>query len=150
MEKENIVEIYDAMGHLSFLLNDPKLLNKMHDSVKFDGADHKRRKKIIKVRTVKHLHEKMEENYNIYMVKSTLQNYIQPRYPATKEAQRHHHPTQIHLAAVRRNEMSNHIDEHYCLTSVKSVKSFTLAFPRDVVLISQDDKAKVLICNLFF
>jgi hypothetical protein len=137
-------------GRPSFLLNDPELLNKMHDSVEFGAADHKRRKETIKVRTVKHLREEMEENYNIYMAKSTLQNYIQPRHPATKEAQRHHHPAQIRLAAVGRNEMSSHIDEHYCLASVKSVKSFASAFPRDVVLISQDDKAKVLICNLFF
>ena len=53
----------------------------MHDSIKFGAADHKRRKEIIKVRTVKHLREKMEENYNIYMAKSTLQNYMQPRHP---------------------------------------------------------------------
>ncbi|CAB4484289.1 unnamed protein product [Rhizophagus irregularis] len=41
--------------------------------------------------------------------------------------------------------MNSHVDEHYCLTSVKGVKTFALAFPQDVVLISQDDKAKVLL-----
>src|SRR5439155_19887001 len=71
------------------------------------------------------------------MSKSTLQNYMQPRHSGSREAQQHHHPAQIRLAAVGRNEMNEHIDGHYCLTSVKGVKSF------DVVLISQDDKAKV-------
>ncbi|GBC24867.2 hypothetical protein GLOIN_2v1766467 [Rhizophagus irregularis DAOM 181602=DAOM 197198] len=86
----------------------------------------------------------MEENYNIYLARTMLQNYMQPRHPATKEIQRHHHPSQICFAAVRRNEMNSHVDEHYyCLASVKEVKMFALAFPQDVVLISQDDKAKV-------
>src|SRR2546429_1975182 len=149
IEKENVVEIYDTPGRPSFLINDPNLLEKMHDSVEFGAADHKRRKEIIKVRTVKHLREKMEEGYNVYMSKSTLQNYMQPKHPGTKEAQRHHHSVQIRLAFVGRNEMSNHIDEHYCLASVKDVKSFASAFPQDIALISQDDKAKVLLCIYF-
>jgi hypothetical protein len=82
------------------------------------------------------------------MAKSTVQNYLQPRHPETKEAKRHHHPAQIRLAAVGRNEMNVHVDEHYCLASVKGVKSFASAFSQDVVLISQDDKAKVI--NWYF
>ncbi|PKK56219.1 hypothetical protein RhiirC2_800496 [Rhizophagus irregularis] len=85
----------------------------------------------------------MEEDYNIYMSKSTVKNYIQLRHPGTTEANRHHHPAQIRLAAVGRNEMSEHVDEHYCLASVKGVKLFVSAFSQDVVLISQDNKAKV-------
>ena len=67
IEKENVVEIYDTPGRPSFLINDPNLLEKMHNSVEFGAADHKRHKEIIKVRTVKHLHEKLEEDYNVYM-----------------------------------------------------------------------------------
>src|SRR2546421_10601530 len=100
IEKDNFVEMYNTPGRLSFLINDHHLLEKMHNSIEFGAADHKRYKKIIKVRTVKHLREKMEENYNIYMSKSTLQNYMQPRHPGLKEAQRYHHPAQIRLAAV--------------------------------------------------
>lgn len=148
LEKENIVEIYDTSGRPSFLINEPNLLENMHNSIEFGAADHKRRKEVIKVRTIKHLHEKMEEDYGIYMAKSTMQNYLQPRHPNTKEAQRHHHPAQIRLAAVGRNEMNDHIDEHYCLASIKGVKSFASAFSQDVVLISQDDKAKVFIVIL--
>ena len=73
--------MYNTPGRPSFLINDHNLLEKMHNSIEFGAADHKRRKEIIKVRTVKHLREKMEENYNIYMAKSTLQNYMQPRHP---------------------------------------------------------------------
>ena len=65
----------------------------------------------------------MKENYNFHIARTTLQNYMQLRHPGIKEVRRHHHPAQIRLAAVRRNEMSKHIDEHYCLTSVKSVKT---------------------------
>ncbi|GBB88013.1 hypothetical protein RclHR1_14510010 [Rhizophagus clarus] len=141
--EENIVEVYDTPGRPSFLIKNPDLLEKMHASVEFGAADYKRRKEIIKVRTIKHFREKMNEDYGIYMAKSTLQNYMQPKHPGSKEAQRHHHPAQIHFAVVRRDEMNSHIDEHYCLASVKGVKSFATAFPQDVLIISQDDKAKV-------
>ncbi|GES96194.1 hypothetical protein GLOIN_2v1766467 [Rhizophagus clarus] len=141
--EENIVEVYDTPGHPSFLIKNPDLLEKMHASVEFGAADYKRRKEIIKVRTIKHFREKMDEDYSIYMAKSTLQNYMQPKHPGSKEAQPHHHPTQIRFAAVRRDEMNSHVDEHYCLASVKGVKSFATAFPQDVLIISQNDKAKV-------
>ncbi len=149
LEKENIVEVYDTPGHPSYLMNDPNLLEKMHSSIEFGAADHKRRKEVIKVRTIKHLREKMEENYNIYMAKSTLQNYMQPWHFGTKEAKQHHHPAQIRLAAIGKNEMSDHVDEHYCLASVKGVKTFASAFSQNVVLISQDDKAKVYVYYYF-
>jgi hypothetical protein len=106
LEKENIVEIYDAPGRPSFLINEPNLLENMHNSIEFGAADHKRHKEVIKVRIIKHLREKMEEDYGIYMAKSTMQNYLQPRHPNTKEAKRHYHPAQIRLAAVGRNEMN--------------------------------------------
>ncbi|CAB4473969.1 unnamed protein product [Rhizophagus irregularis] len=143
LEKENIVEVYDTPGCPSFLINEPNLLENMHNSIEFGAADHKRHKEVIKVQTIKHLREKMEENYGIYMANSTTQNYLQPRHSNTKEAKRHHHPAQIRLAAVGRNEMSDHVDEHYCLASIKGIKSFASAFSQNVVLISQDDKAKV-------
>lgn len=148
LEKENIVELYDKPGRPSFLINDPKFLEKMHDSIEFGAADYKRRKEVIKVRTIKHLREKMEEDYNIHIARTTLQNYMQPRSSGSKEAQRHHHPAQIRLAAVGRNDMNSHIDEHYCLASVKGAKSFASAFSRDALIISQDDKAKV--CKFVF
>ncbi|GES99622.1 hypothetical protein GLOIN_2v1766467 [Rhizophagus clarus] len=119
--EKNIVEVYDTPGRPSFLIKNPNLLEKMHASVEFRAADYKRRKEIIKVRTIKHFREKMNEDYGIYMAKSTLQNYMQPKHPGSKEAQRHHHPAQIHFAAVRRDEMNSHVDEHYCLASVKGV-----------------------------
>ncbi len=93
---------------------------------------------------MKHLREKLEEDYNVYISKSTLQNYMQSWYLRTKEAQKYHHLAQIRLAAIRRNEMNDHVDEHYCLASVKGVKSFASAYSQDVVLILQDDKTKVI------
>ncbi len=87
MDKENIVEMYNTPGQPSFLMNDPELLDKINNCVKFGAADHKRRKEIIKVRTVKHLREEMEEKYGVNMAKSTVQNYMQPRHLGTREAQ---------------------------------------------------------------
>jgi hypothetical protein len=39
--------------------------------------------------------------------------------------------------------MKSHIDEHYCLTSVKSAWVFAKVFADEAVIISQDDKAKI-------
>ncbi|GET62169.1 hypothetical protein GLOIN_2v1766467 [Rhizophagus irregularis DAOM 181602=DAOM 197198] len=69
------------------------------------------------------------------MGKSTIQKYLQPRHSGTKEAKLNHYPAQIRLAAVGRNEMNEHIDEHYCLASVKGVKSF--ASVKDSAVIGQ-------------
>ena len=77
------------------------------------------------------------------MLKSTLQNYMQAQYLKTKEAQKHHYPAQIRLATVRKNEMNDHVDEYYCLASVKGIKSFASVYLQNVVLISQNDKTKV-------
>ncbi len=87
MDKENIVKIYNTSGQPSFLMNNSKLLDKMNNYVKFEAADHKRRKEIIKVQIIKHLQEKMEEKYGVNMVKSTVQNYMQPRHLGMREAQ---------------------------------------------------------------
>ncbi len=122
----------------------------MYNCVKFGVADHKKCKEIIKIWTVKHLQKEMKEKYGIYMIKSIVQNYMQPRHLKMRKAQRHHHSVQISLASVRRNEMANHIDKYYCLTFIKGIKLFISAFSNEIVLISQDDKAKVFIYNLFF
>src|SRR4051794_19687285 len=85
LEKENVVKVYDTPGCPLFLINDLNLLKKMHGSIEFGAANHKRRKEIIKVRTIKHLRKKMDD-YEIYMARSTMQNYLQPRNSETKEA----------------------------------------------------------------
>ncbi|CAG8820727.1 41786_t:CDS:2, partial [Gigaspora margarita] len=57
----------------------------------------------------------------------------------------HHHPMAIQINSVSSNEMSEHIDEHYCLQMVKGAKQFASAFASYSVIISQNDKAKVLL-----
>ncbi len=57
---------------------------------------------------------------------------------------------QIYLTSIGRNEISNYVDKYYCLALVKDVKLFTSAFSQDVILILQDNKAKVFIYSFFF
>ena len=56
---------------------------------------------------------------------------------------------QIHLASIGKNKINGHVDKHYCLASIKSIKLFASTFSQNVILISQNDKAKVFICNFF-
>ncbi|CAG8716866.1 16537_t:CDS:2 [Gigaspora margarita] len=41
-------------------------------------------------------------------------------------------------------KMKPHVNEHYCLASVKSARTFAKVFADDAVIISQDDKAKIV------
>ena len=98
---------------------------------------------MIKVRTIKHLKEELEKKYQIYLSRQTLSTYLLPRHANTFAAKRHHHPAQIAISSVARTEMKVHVDEHYCLASVKLAKTFAENFPDDSIIISQDDKAKI-------
>src|SRR5204863_2818790 len=55
----------------------------------------------------------------------------------------HHHLANIAIASVSRDEKKEHLNEHYCLASVKGAKQFAALFPSHSIIISQDDKAKV-------
>lgn len=141
--EEGIVEYYDAPGRPSAAMKDPDLWDKIHDCIEFGAAHAKRRKEVVKVRTVKHLRESLEEKYNIYLSRQCLSTYLQPRHQNTFAARRHHHPAKAGLASVARTEMKSHVDEHYCLASVKAAKVFAEVFADDAIIISQDDKAKI-------
>ncbi|CAG8530480.1 7001_t:CDS:2, partial [Gigaspora margarita] len=49
----------------------------------------------------------------------------------------------VKIVAVSQSEMNPHIDEHYCLASVKMVREFASTFANHSIIISQDDKAKI-------
>ena len=143
LNEENEVVIYDHAGRPPVLFEHPDLLEHIHSSIEFGAADAKRRKEIIKVRSVAHLQEELENNYNEYLSMSTLRNYMLPNNRTSIAARAHHHPAMVGIANVSRSEKKEHIDSHYCLASIKASKSFASTFSNLVVMISQDDKAKV-------
>src|SRR4051794_26397815 len=51
--EEGVVEKYDSSGRPSAAMKDPELWDKIHNSVEFEAAHAKRRKVVIKVRTIK-------------------------------------------------------------------------------------------------
>ncbi|GBC14720.2 hypothetical protein GLOIN_2v1766467 [Rhizophagus irregularis DAOM 181602=DAOM 197198] len=104
-------------------MKDPDLWDKIHDSIEFGVAHAKRRKVIIKVRTVKHLRETLEEKYNTYLSHQCLSTYLQSRHQNTFATRRHYHPAQV--------------------ASVKAAKMFAEVFADEAIIVSQDDKAKV-------
>ncbi|CAG8748670.1 7807_t:CDS:2 [Cetraspora pellucida] len=136
---------YDSLEHFSFFLLNPDLSEQMHLCIEFGTAAKKRQKEIIKVCTISHLKKEMEEKYQIYISCICLYTYTWLRRINSSNAKRHHHPMAIQINSVSRNEMPEHIDEHYCLQIVKNAKQFADAFASHSVIISQDDKAKVLL-----
>ncbi|CAB4440867.1 unnamed protein product [Rhizophagus irregularis] len=70
-------------------------------------------------------------------------NLSPARHQNTFATRHHHHPAQVGLASVARIEMKSHVNEHYCLASVKAAKMFAEIFADEAIIVSQDDKAKV-------
>ena len=141
--EEGIIEKYDGPGRPSAAMCYSDFWDKIHSCVEFGAAHTKRRKTIIKVRTIKHLRQALEEKYNIYLSRQCLSTYLEPRHSHTFAARHHHHPAKIGLASIARTEMKSHTDEHYCLASVKAARIFAEVFADETIIISQDDKAKI-------
>lgn len=95
------------------------------------------------MRVVENLRKNLEEKYNVYMARTTLNNYLLPRQSNSISAKAHHHPAWVAVAGVSRTETRDHPDGHYCLASVKCAKQFATVFSDMSVIISQDDKAKI-------
>ena len=91
---------------------------------------------MVKIRTIEHLRKNLEENYNVYMARTTLNNYLLPRQSNSIAARAHHHPTWVAVAGVSRTETRDHPDSHYCLASIKYARQFATAFADNSVIIS--------------
>ena len=70
--------MYDKPGQPPAAMSNPDLWDNIHDCIEFGPAHAKRRKTIIKVRTIKHLREALEERYNIYLSRQYLSTYLEP------------------------------------------------------------------------
>ena len=126
-ENQEVVQ-YDHPGRPSLLFAYPDLHNQIHDSVEFGSADSKRRKEVVKVQIIENLRKNLEEDYNVYMAQTTLNNYLLPRQANSIAAKAHHHPAWVAVDGVSRTDTKEHLDGHYCLASVKYAKQFASMF----------------------
>ncbi|CAG8831689.1 17413_t:CDS:2, partial [Gigaspora margarita] len=111
--------------------------------VESGAADEKQRKEIVKVQIIENLRKSLEENYNVYMARTMLNNYLLPRQANSIAVRAHHHLAWVVVSGVSHTETRDHPDRHNCLASVKCAKQFASLFANVSVIISQDDKAKV-------
>ncbi|CAG8834214.1 15583_t:CDS:2, partial [Gigaspora margarita] len=72
------VVIYDSPGQPSLLFDYLDLHEHIYDCIDFKKADSKQRHEVIKVRTINHLHSVLEDKYNEYLLRTTLNNYLLP------------------------------------------------------------------------
>ena len=98
-ENQEVIQ-YDRPGRPSLLFKHPELHDHIHNSVEFGSADEKRRKEVVKVRIIENLHKNLEEKYNVYMARTTLNNYLLPRQSNSIAARAHHYPAWIAVAGV--------------------------------------------------
>ncbi len=103
----------------------------------------KRRKEIIKVRTICHLWKALNLQYNEYFSYTILNNYLLLSWLNAIAAKTHHHLIIITNASVLQNKKKEHVDEHYCLAFMKGAKQFAALFLIYSVIISQNDKVKI-------
>ncbi|CAG8645948.1 8731_t:CDS:2, partial [Dentiscutata erythropus] len=116
---------------------------KQLEDEKFRSAHTKRQKTVIKVCTIKHLCKALEEKYNLYLSCYCLSTYLKPRHKYIFAARHHYYLAKVSLASVAKTDIRQHIDEHYCLASVKAARVFAEVFANDIIIISQDNKAKI-------
>ncbi|CAG8780207.1 34497_t:CDS:2 [Gigaspora margarita] len=133
IESQEVVQ-YDKPGRPPLLFEHLNLYEHIHNSVESE---------VVKVRIIKNLCKSLEENYNVYMARTTLNNYLLPRQANSIATRAYHHPAWVAVSGVSRTETQDHPDGHYCLVSVKCAKQFASLFANVSVIISQDDKAKV-------
>jgi len=107
LEEHQEVVKYDSPGRPPLLIQYPELHEHIHECIEFGAADKKRRKEVIKVRTISHLREALNSKYNEYLSRTTLNNYLLPHRSTTISAKAHHHPANIAIASVSRNEKMN-------------------------------------------
>ncbi|CAG8812733.1 214_t:CDS:2, partial [Cetraspora pellucida] len=143
LQENQQVMKYDSPRRPSLLFKHPDLLKQIHNSIEFGAADCKRRKETIKVRTINHLRDELEKNYNEHISYTTVCNYLLPRHQNSIVARKHHHLTNVQVTSISRNEMKEHPNGHYCLASIKAARQFAALFPIFSVIVFQDDKAKI-------
>ncbi|RIB29153.1 hypothetical protein C2G38_2156113 [Gigaspora rosea] len=56
---------------------------------------------------------------------------------------RHKEAIKVSVTGDSRDETKDHLDEHYCLASIKGARKFAQAFLDTSIIISQDNKAKI-------
>ncbi|CAG8493551.1 21802_t:CDS:2 [Cetraspora pellucida] len=142
--KQQVVK-YDSPGHSPLLHKYLDLLEHIYKSIEFRAANSKRRKEVINIRTINYIKEELELKYNKYLSQTAINNYLLSYYSNSIEAKNHYYPTNIQVTTVSRNERADHPDVYYCFASVKAARQFAALFPTFLAIVSQDDKAKVLL-----
>ncbi|CAG8833083.1 36957_t:CDS:2, partial [Gigaspora margarita] len=141
--KEQMVVRYDVPSKLFFLIQNSNLLEYIYESVEYGSTDKCRRKKVIKVRIVNHLHENLENNYIIYIARMILNNYLLLCCSRTIAAKEHHYSAWVSVTRVSRNKTKEHSDKYYCLASIKGARQFAQTFSDVFIIVSQDDKSEI-------
>ncbi|CAG8733795.1 22032_t:CDS:2, partial [Cetraspora pellucida] len=142
LQKQQLVK-YNKPNCPSFLQTHPDLLDHIHVSIEFGAAENKRRRKVVKVRTINHFVNDGKNIYSKYVARSIINNYLQPSHPNSIAAKTNCYPVNILVLLVSRTDNNDHPDEHYCLASVKVTRQYAFLFSKFLVIILQDDKAKV-------
>ena len=91
---------YDTPGRPPLIYQYPDIHDHIHACIEFGEADAQRRHEIIKVRTIKHLRNALEEKYNEYLSRTSMRNYILSHNNRNLSARAHHHPALVRIARV--------------------------------------------------
>jgi hypothetical protein len=136
---------YTGLGAPLLLAKYPQLNHAILDIVDADegAASHRRRRNVVNVRSIKHIHEQLRAQATIDISYSSVINYTLPRRPNSISARSHHTPAPVQFKRIERSEMKQHLDGHYCTASQKYLRDLASFLGKRCVFLSQDDKAKV-------
>lgn len=142
------VMMYESSGRPTLLVQYPDLHEHIHECIEFGAADKKRRKEVIKVRTICHFQEELNSKYNEYLSCTTLSNYLLPSQSNSITARAHHHPANIAISSVSRDEKKNILMSIIVLLLLKEQNNLQLYFQLIPLLFHKMTKPRFLSVSL--
>ncbi|CAG8500729.1 1999_t:CDS:2, partial [Scutellospora calospora] len=91
----NEIVKYDSSEYPPLLFKYSDLLEQINNSIEFRATDSKRRKETIKVRTINHLHDELEKNYDKHISYTTIYNYLMLCHQNSIAAKKNYHLTNV-------------------------------------------------------
>ncbi|CAG8752494.1 23067_t:CDS:2, partial [Cetraspora pellucida] len=153
LQEQQLVVKYNKPGCPSFLQTHSNLLDYIHDSIEFGATENKRKRKIVKVRTINYLVDDVRNIYSEYVARFTINNYLQSSCSNLIVAKTYHYPANIMVSSVSRTDNNNYSDEHYCLVSIKDDKAkvpFGITAVRRTFRVLQTIREPVMVSNYNF
>jgi hypothetical protein len=146
-EASNILNLHESPGRPSLEADNPDLIQLICD-IAIHGSSAQGRRRDDTINSVKTLSQLTEELRRRGLDISRSATYIRilPKRSGTKQARRHVNTAPVKLLKASNDQHQNHADGIFCTTTIRHLEQIaSMLGPKEVIFMSQDDKARVSI-----